>query len=178
MGDKGGSSLYDAGKCTSQSSPRGASKVTWPRGPWKWRAVESKENQQQVSPSSHRPWKSPKARFPHSHRPDGDAFASPFQPKQEHRTIRGPRPIRDSIQLSTSNRRAPSLRTSRHYPHQTARRLSSSSVLSVILTMERLLLFQLRQYTIGCVSNYSLPSFLCRAASHGADNRRRNCQRR
>ena len=67
MGDKGGSSLYDAGKCTSQSSPRGASKVTWPRGPWKWRAVESKENQQQVSPSSHRPWKSPKgpiSRFP------------------------------------------------------------------------------------------------------------------
>ena len=35
---------------------------------WKCRAVDTEENQKQVSLSAHSPWKSPKARFPHSHR--------------------------------------------------------------------------------------------------------------
>jgi len=35
---------------------------------WKCRAVDTEENQRQVFLSAHSPWKSPKSRFPHSHR--------------------------------------------------------------------------------------------------------------
>jgi hypothetical protein len=37
------------------------------------RAVDAEENQKQVFLRAHSPWKSHKARFPHSHRPDDDA---------------------------------------------------------------------------------------------------------
>jgi len=37
--------------------------------------LDSEENQRQVSLAAHSPWKSQKARFPHSHRP-GEAWKS------------------------------------------------------------------------------------------------------
>lgn len=35
--------------------------------------MDAEENQNQVSLRDHSPWKSQKARFPHSHRPDDEA---------------------------------------------------------------------------------------------------------
>jgi hypothetical protein len=37
---------------------------------WKWRAMDAEENQKQVSLRVHSPWKSQRARLPHSHRLD------------------------------------------------------------------------------------------------------------
>jgi hypothetical protein len=37
---------------------------------WKCRAMDAEGNLRQVSHRAHSPWKSPKARFPHSHRRD------------------------------------------------------------------------------------------------------------
>src|SRR5216683_6703694 len=52
--------------------------------PWKCRAVEKEENQNQVSLLSPRPWKSP-ARFPHSHRADS-CLSFQNEPKTNERS--------------------------------------------------------------------------------------------
>jgi hypothetical protein len=40
---------------------------------WKCRAMDAEENEKHVSLRLHSPWKSQKARFPHSHRRDDNA---------------------------------------------------------------------------------------------------------
>ena len=52
-------------------------------GRWKCRAMDAEENQTRVSLRAHRPWKSQKARFPHSHRPDDDAAGKVEIQKQD-----------------------------------------------------------------------------------------------
>jgi len=53
-----------------------------------------------------------KARFPHSHRRDGDIVLSNFKPKEANPAHSSAPPLRDSILVDVSESRMPSLRTS------------------------------------------------------------------